>query len=458
MAKVFLGELRGDGGFARAVAIKIAHPGFASDTEFSKALLDEARIAVRIRHVNVVSMLDVVEHESELALVMDYVHGESLSRLLSSARLREQRVPHGIAVAIVLDVLRGLHAAHETTDERGVPLEVVHRDVSPQNVLVGIDGVTRITDFGVAKARGRLLTTRDGALKGKLAYMAPEQLRGGIVTRQADVYAAAVLLWEMLAGVRLFRSENEGEVVQRVLFDVVAAPGKRVQGIPAGLDDIVMRGLARETNDRYASALEMATALERSGVGAATPREVGAWVEVLCDDSLFERQKTVARIEASPGSGSDVRSAIKSREGEPLGALDATATTLDSAKAPRSFRRRSLLWPLAGFATLAAIVLAFASSRGSFRSPIAQEPASGSASSPPAPSASSQTALDPPLAPAPTEAASAPPTATASATVPRARALPAHPSPTKARSAKADCETPYTRDSSGKVTFKRECL
>jgi serine/threonine-protein kinase len=259
-----------------------------------------------------------------------------------------------------------LHAAHETTDERGAPLEIVHRDVSPQNILVGVDGVARITDFGVAKARGRLLTTRDGSLKGKLAYMAPEQLRGGNVTRQADVCSVAVVLWEVLAGERLFRSTNEGEVVQRILFDDVPPPSTRASGLAGSLDAIVLRGLARESSARYASALEMATALERCGIPAASPREVAAWVEAHCDESLFQRGQAVARIEHSASASEDVRSAIGVRP-VARAVLDSALPTVDAPTPARSPRRAWLVAVSIGaLALLGLLAMTFA--RGGARS------------------------------------------------------------------------------------------
>lgn len=169
-------------------------------------LLDEARLVSRISHPNVVPTLDVATDNSEVFVVMEYVQGEVLSRLVSSAR-RKSGIPLGIISSIIGGVLRGLHAAHEATNERGEPLAIVHRDVSPQNIIVDVDGVSRVLDFGVAKAAGRLQTTQDSKIKGKAAYMAPEQIMGQ-VTRQSDVYATAVVLWELLTLERLFAADE----------------------------------------------------------------------------------------------------------------------------------------------------------------------------------------------------------------------------------------------------------
>src|SRR6202034_3666008 len=185
MASVYLGRMCGPVGFSPIVAIKSLHPQFAKDPEFVRMFLDEARLAGRIRHPNIVPVIDVHAEGDELFLVLEYVHGESPARLVRASRRVDAPLPLPLAAAILGDVLQGLHAAHEAKDERGQPLGIVHRDVSPQNVLVGADGVARVLDFGIAKAKGRLYTTQDGRVKGKLSYMAPEQLRSDPVDRKS---------------------------------------------------------------------------------------------------------------------------------------------------------------------------------------------------------------------------------------------------------------------------------
>ena len=187
MASVHLGRLIGPAGFSRTVAIKRLHENYAKDPEFVAMLLDEARLAARINHPNVVSTLDVVAVGPELLLVMEYVAGESLSALIRTCQQTEHSPPIPVVVDIAIGMLNGLHAAHEATGEGGQPLNIVHRDVSPQNVLVGTDGVTRVVDFGIAKAIGRTQETRSGAIKGKPAYMAPEQLQGAPPTRAMSI-------------------------------------------------------------------------------------------------------------------------------------------------------------------------------------------------------------------------------------------------------------------------------
>ncbi|MBK7401441.1 MAG: serine/threonine protein kinase [Myxococcales bacterium] len=284
MATVHLGRLLGPVGFSRTVALKRLHPQFACDPEFVAMFLDEARIAARIRHPNVAATLDVVAEGSELLLVMEYVEGETLSRLLRASRQRAQPIPLAIVSALGAALLHGLHAAHEAVSEQGEPLGVVHRDVSPQNVLVGVDGVPRVVDFGIAKAIGRSQVTREGQLKGKLPYMAPEQLRrDGAVTRSTDVYAASVVLWETLTGRRLFDGED-GQVLAAVLAGDVPSPRALRRDTPAALEALILRGLSADPRERFATAEQMAMALEVA-VPPATSSEVATWVRSLADDA-----------------------------------------------------------------------------------------------------------------------------------------------------------------------------
>jgi serine/threonine protein kinase len=303
MATVYLGRLMGSGGFSRTIAIKRLHPQFARDPEFVTMFLDEARLAARIRHPNVVPTLDVVASKGEVFLVMEYVQGESLSRLSRALKTRGERVPIPILMRIMNDALQGLHAAHEARDERGIALDIVHRDVTPQNILVGVDGVGRLLDFGVAKAAGRAHTTREGQIKGKLGYMAPEQLTGTGVTRQTDVYAACVVLWEMLAGQRLFSGGSEVDVIAKLLRRDIQPPSHFVPDVPKALDDVVMRGLAPAVGDRYATAREVCVALAGCGVQEAGGMAVGEWVERLASGALAERSAKIVAIETDSGTG-----------------------------------------------------------------------------------------------------------------------------------------------------------
>ena len=297
MATVHFGRLIGPVGFSRTVAIKRLHAQFAKDPEFVAMFLDEARLAGRIQHPNVVATLDVVALEGELFLVMEYVQGESLAKLLGAMHRQGSQIPPRIVTSILAGALYGLHAAHEATDERGQPLHIVHRDVSPQNVLVGADGTSRVLDFGVAKAVGRMQSTREGEIKGKLAYMSPEQIKAGGVDRRTDVYGAAVVLWETLTARRLFDGEHAGIIFSMVMNGEIEPPSRVVPGIPPELDDVVLRGLARDPDKRYPTARAMAMDLE-DRVGVASPRQVSEWLAQVAGDALSKRAMRVQEIES----------------------------------------------------------------------------------------------------------------------------------------------------------------
>ncbi|AKU94067.1 serine/threonine protein kinase [Labilithrix luteola] len=294
-AKVYYGRLHGIAGFSKLVAIKRIHTRLGADEDVS-TLLDEARLGARVAHPNVVQVLDVVESAGETFLVMEYIHGEPLSVVIRSAETAGG-IPPSIAATIVAQALYGLHAAHEALSEKGKPLGIVHRDVSPQNILVGHDGVARLLDFGIATTQGASSTTTRVQLKGKLGYMAPELLEGTApASRRVDIYAAAVCLWEALSGSRLFDGDTPGHVCMRILHERVGPPSALVAGIPPELDAVVMRGLARDPAERHATALEMAAALERA-ITPATPREVAAWLESNAGTGLADRARTIHRIE-----------------------------------------------------------------------------------------------------------------------------------------------------------------
>jgi serine/threonine-protein kinase len=297
MATVHVARLLGSVGFARTVAIKRLHPHLSTDPDFVAMFLEEARLAARVRHPNVVATLDVVDDAHELFLVMEYVAGESLSRLVRKTRDAGKRIPPRIVVAILCAALEGLHAAHEATSERGSPLGIVHRDVSPQNIHVGLDGVARVLDFGIAKATNRVQETRTDQIKGKVAYMSPEQLAKGQIDRRADVYSASVVLWEALTGARLFKADDVPSLLYAIMNEEVQPPSSIAPDLPLGLDEIVMKGLDREASNRWSSAREMAVALEKV-LAPAPARDIGEWVREAAGDMLESRMELVHRIES----------------------------------------------------------------------------------------------------------------------------------------------------------------
>lgn len=317
MASVHLGRLAGAAGFARVVAIKRLHRQHATNPDIVSMLLDEARLAARIHHPNVAATIDVVEEAGEVLLVFEHIVGESLGALVRHARSRGERIPVDVASAIAIGALHGLHAAHEARAPDGTPLAIVHRDVSPQNVLVGADGVARVIDFGIAKANLRSSSTREGELKGKLIYMPPEQLAGHDVTRASDVYAMGVLLWELLAGRRLFDQPTHAGIVAAILAGTIPPLVDEAPWVPAQAAAVIDRALSMDPSQRWPTAIAMANALA-AALPPADASAVAAFVEKVAGEPLARRLALVARVEAAaPAStpahgGSGVRGGTSS--------------------------------------------------------------------------------------------------------------------------------------------------
>jgi eukaryotic-like serine/threonine-protein kinase len=297
MAAVHLARLEGDEGFTRVVAAKRLHEQFAEDDNFVTMFLDEARIASKIHHPNVVPVLDVIRNDGEIILIQDYVHGVPLDRLVARLRDKGGAVPVGIALGILVPALHGLQSAHDVCDEFGRPLHVVHRDVSPQNILVSVEGIPRLIDFGIAKASSSAHVTKEGLFKGKVAYMSSEQLRGEETTHLTDIYAAGMILWELLAARRAYAGLSETQIFAAVLAGKVpslrAALAERTvsaQEAPAmdALVPIVHKALSLDPNERYQSAAEMADALTAVHA-AASAKQVSTWVKDIGADYLAKR-------------------------------------------------------------------------------------------------------------------------------------------------------------------------
>lgn len=492
MATIHIARLMGDVGFSRIVAAKRLHPELAQDAELRAMFLDEARIASKVHHRNVVPVLDVVSLGEEIVLVQEYVHGAPLSVLQRAAHQAKAPIPVPVAVAIAIDVLAGLHAAHETTDELGVPLSIVHRDVSPQNVLIATDGTARLLDFGVAKVEMAGHVTRKGTFKGKLGYAPPEQIRGK-ATRQSDVYSLSVVLWELLVGRRLFAGvESEAELVAKILagdvppLTVALAAERAWQGNyrwsqVEALEPIVQKGLARDAANRYATAAEMAEDVA-AVVPPATSSDVADWLRAVGKEFLDGRDKVIAEEEASYRR-SALGTQVSTLATQPSARLPTVASQLSS---PTRRRHKRRIVAVAVVGVMALLIATVAVLHGS------DEPAKAAVASPPPPAASPPT--PPAISPAPVVAApvvaapavaapavAAPTDQTVAHPVKRAPA-PMRPSPKAKASyvvapapapapapvvapppapvaapAKPDCSTPYYFEGQKKV-FKPECV
>jgi len=300
MATVYVGSKLGMEGFNRLVAIKCCHDHLTENAEFVSMFLDEARLAASIRHPNVVATLDVGRRD-KLYLVMEYVEGTTLHGLLKRAAEKGQRLPVAVTLAVMDDTLAGLHAAHELQGPDGRLVGLVHRDVSPHNVLVGVDGISKITDFGIAFAEARSILTQEGHVKGKFSYMAPESLLSGQpISRRMDVFSAGVVLWESLAGRMLFKKGTDIETLNAVVIEEAPKPSKYNPEVSAELDEVVLKALTKDPTKRYQTAAEFRQALSALSCDRAESNDVGAIVSTLFGPELAERREKIRNEPGTP--------------------------------------------------------------------------------------------------------------------------------------------------------------
>jgi serine/threonine protein kinase len=297
MAEVFLARDVGATGLDRWVAIKRVLPHLASEEKALQMLVDEARLAARIAHPNVAQVIDIGDVEGAPFLVMEYLHGEPLSSVLRRIR-KSNAVPDMEMMArIVANACEGAHAAHELRGPDGKKAELVHRDFSPQNLFVTYDGSVKVVDFGIAKAKGRIVVTEAGTLKGKFAYMSPEQASGREVDRRSDIFSLGIVLWEATTGRRLFEGDSDLEALRKVQEGKFERPAKKRSGYPTELEAIVMKALAVDKNDRFATAREMATALEEWLVhrrAVTSPARIADVMHQLFADRIAERERLLS--------------------------------------------------------------------------------------------------------------------------------------------------------------------
>ncbi len=301
MATLFLGRRTEDPHLHPPVAIKVIHEQLGEDWQFVRMFIDEALISIRIRHPNVVRVDELGEVDNVYYLVMEYVHGCSLAQLLRAMGKAGRRMRPEIAVYIAKQVAAGLHAAHETTGDEGQLLNVIHRDVSPQNILLSVDGSVKLLDFGIAKAAGRAERTEAGVIKGKVRYMAPEQARGETLDRRVDIYALGVVLWEMLAMRRFIEGKNEVEIIRKVRSPDAVPPSFKVKGIEPRIDDAVMASLLIDRERRPPTAMAFETLLRQAVPDElAGPAHVAELLRVFVQDELNQSAAALPADIAGP--------------------------------------------------------------------------------------------------------------------------------------------------------------
>jgi serine/threonine protein kinase len=297
MAEVFLAKQQGLGGFEKRVVLKRILPSLSADKQFVSMLLKEARLAARISHPDVIQIFDVGQVGEQFFIAMEYVRGWDLNEVLRLCMRLDQQMPVGIATFIMAHVAAGLHAAHTCTDDQGHSLGIIHRDVSPHNVLISKDGQVKLTDFGIAKASDDSSRTPTATLKGKLTYMSPEQVRAGTsIDHRSDIFSAGLIFFQCLTLERLFRRETEYGTLRAILYDPIPRmSARRPEDAPAALDDILDKALARDREQRYASAADMHAELElflnHLPEGPPSAKTLATWL-----NSLYERGTAMGQV------------------------------------------------------------------------------------------------------------------------------------------------------------------
>jgi serine/threonine-protein kinase len=307
MATVYLAKAEGPGGFEKLIALKRIHPHLAKETSFVEMFLDEARIASRIDHPNVCSVFDFGKVDGGYYIAMEFIQGETLGavykKIAASREEREAPTWPALAAHVVADACEGLHAAHETKDDHGKSLDVIHRDISPQNLFLAFDGHVSIVDFGIARAEGRLHKTKTGAMKGKLGYVSPEQCTRQELDRRVDIWAMGIVLWELLTGEKLFRRNNDPDTLMAVLDATIAPPSKLNPKVPPALDRVVLKALSRDRDERYATARELGRDLARVIASSPEPvsrADLAEWMERVFGQEQKHLEDIIAHVRVPP--------------------------------------------------------------------------------------------------------------------------------------------------------------
>jgi len=357
MAELMLARLPGVAGFSKLVAIKRILPHLAEDKQFVDLFVNESKIAAQLGHPNVCQVFELGAVDGELFLVLEFLDGVAWGELC-------RRLPFGdttrlrVTAGVLAQIAEGLHFAHNLVDHDGVPTPVIHRDVSPHNLFVTSDGTCKVLDFGVAKIMKEGPRTRTGLLKGKLPYMSPEQIRGEPLDARADVFSLAIVCWESLTGDALFDRDTDFLIYQAISEEPIPLATSRRPELPAAVDHVLAKALARDREYRYASTRELAAALAEAAGTPSTPREIAKALRDACGDKLDERARAIAAAtRARPPSASDT---VRDRPEIDAPSKDAAETTSmlmrrDSVVVKRSRRPLAIVLALAAFATMAVV-------------------------------------------------------------------------------------------------------
>ena len=397
MADIFLARGEGVAGVERYCVLKRILRDRASDAQFVRMFLDEARLAAQLQHPNIAQVYDIGKLGDSYFFTMEYVHGETVRAILQRAHASRRSPPLGCVLAIAAGAAAGLHHAHERIGIDGRPLGIVHRDVSPTNLMVGFDGSVKLVDFGVAKVADRVVETRSGAVKGKIGYLSPEQARGQRLDRRSDLYSLGIVLWEMLTVERLYKRDNDYDAMSAIIHDPTPPPSRYRRDIPPELDALVLRALAKSADERFQTADELAEAIESVAAQTSSPLSQAGLSRFLRElfgprpepwVAVHERAKgDIVTVTSEPIPAklrvpthdpvdrrlADVIDLSTAEATETTSALFATVTAGPKPGAVRR-QRRWLPWIAGGCAlglAVGAVALAVASGRQSSQDPVA---------------------------------------------------------------------------------------
>ena len=372
MGTIWVARLQGKHGFEKLFAIKTILPKYADDPHFRRMFLDEARVASAIVHPNVGQILDLGEHQGILYLVMEWVDGDSLDRLMRNVEKAGEKLPLGFMLRVVSDTCLGLHAAHELTDRDGKSFDVVHRDISPQNVLVALNGCPKLIDFGVAKARDRMIGETSGVVvKGKIRYIPPQQALGLPIDRRADIWSMGALLYMGIAGETPYRGDNDLEVLRQIISG--SPPDPLPSTVPEPISRVIGGCLQHAPSARYQTALELRTAIEQAMTEASAPYSVA-------DVATYMREHTGHRV-ASRKQALDAALGALAVADDPMIPIDVDSTTARNGRNPRPIGTLAIAIGAASVVA-AVVIIAAVRSHGQPKAPPASVSLAESASVP----------------------------------------------------------------------------